>query len=141
MELDLRSEPYSVLRLAADAPAPVEVLAAQGFVSVTRTPDELSVVCPTAVAPPADEAEGGWRLLTARGPFDFALTGIMAALSTPLAEAGVPLFALSTYDTDHLMVREEHLHRAITALENAGHRVHAEVGRSSSPTNPSANDR
>ncbi|WP_143262041.1 ACT domain-containing protein, partial [Allokutzneria sp. NRRL B-24872] len=64
-------------------------------------------------------------VLTARGPFDFALTGIMAALSTPLAEAGVPLFALSTYDTDHLMVREEHLARAVAALENAGHRVHA----------------
>ncbi|MFB9908213.1 ACT domain-containing protein [Allokutzneria oryzae] len=124
VELDLRPEIYSVLRLAPDAPAPVEVLAAQGFVSISRTPEELSVVCPTEVAPLADQAEGGWRLLTARGPFDFALTGIMAALSTPLAEAGVPLFALSTYDTDHLMVRAEHLARAVAALRDAGHRVH-----------------
>jgi uncharacterized protein len=124
LTVQIRPGGYVVLRLPADAPVPAQLLAASdGLVSVTRTPDELSVVCPAALAVPAAESETGWRLLTVRGPFAFTLTGIMAALAGALAAAGVPLFAVSTYDTDHLLVKDDDLARAITALRDAGHEV------------------
>jgi hypothetical protein len=121
--VDVRPGDYSVARLAPDAPVPAGLLDAPGLVSVTRTPDELSIVCPTEVAPESDTGDRGWRLLTVRGPLEFTLTGIMAALSGELAAAGVSLFALSTYDTDHLLVKGENLERAILALSEAGHEV------------------
>lgn len=118
----VRPGDYVVLRLPSDAPAPDFGLT-DGLVSVTRTADELSVLCPAELAVPADQEESGWRLLTVRGPFEFALTGIMAALSSALAAAGVSLFALSTYDTDHLLVKNVDLARAVAALSEAGHEV------------------
>ncbi|MFD9739226.1 ACT domain-containing protein [Umezawaea sp. NPDC059074] len=121
--VDVRPGDYSVARLAPDAPVPAGLLEASGLVSITRTPDELSIVCPTEVAPESDTGEHGWRLLTVRGPLEFTLTGIMAALSGELAAAGVSLFALSTYDTDHLLVKGENLERAVRALSEAGHEV------------------
>jgi uncharacterized protein len=121
--VDVRPGDYSVARLAPDAPVPAGLLDSPGLVSVTRTPDELSIVCPTEVAPTADTNDHGWRLLTVRGPLEFTLTGIMAALSGELAAAGVSLFALSTYDTDHLLVKGENLDRAVRALSEAGHDV------------------
>lgn len=124
LTVDVRPGEYVVLRLPSDAPVPASLVAVGGgLVSVTRTRDELSVVCPAAAAVPADQVETGWRLLTVRGPFEFTLTGIMAALSGALAAAGVPLFALSTYDTDHLLVKDDDLARAVTALREAGHDV------------------
>ncbi|HEX6341768.1 ACT domain-containing protein [Umezawaea sp.] len=121
--VDVRPGDYSVARLAPDAPVPAGLLDAPGLVSVTRTPDELSIVCPTEVVPVSDTDDHGWRLLTVRGPLEFTLTGIMAALSGELAAAGVSLFALSTYDTDHLLVKGENLERAALALSEAGHDV------------------
>ncbi len=121
--VDVRPGDYSVARLDPDAPVPAGLLEASGLVSVTRTPDELSILCPTEVAPESDTGEHGWRLLTVRGPLEFTLTGIMAALSGELAAAGVSLFALSTYDTDHLLVKGENLERAVRALSEAGHEV------------------
>jgi hypothetical protein len=118
----VRPGDYVVLRLPADAPAP-QIGLIDGLVSMTRTAEELSVVCPAELAVPAEQSESGWRLLTVRGPFEFTLTGIMAALSGALAAAGVPLFALSTYDTDHLLVKDADLARAAVALRAAGHDV------------------
>lgn len=93
------------------------------FFAVTRTPGELSVVLPEAAVEAGWRAEKGWRCLAVAGPLDFALTGVLASLASPLAAAGVSLFAVSTYDTDYLLVREEDLARAVAALRNAGHRV------------------
>jgi len=121
--VDVRPGAYSVARLAPDAPVPAGLLDASGLVSVTRTPDELSIVCLTEVTPESDISDHGWRLLTVRGPLEFTLTGIMAALSGELAAAGVSLFAISTYDTDHLLVKSENLERAVLALSEAGHEV------------------
>jgi hypothetical protein len=123
--LDLRPGEYSVLKLAPDALVASGLLAANGLVSVTRTPDELSVVCPTVNAPEAVESEAGWRLLTARGPFEFTLTGILAALAGALAAAGVPIFVISTFDTDNVLVKQADLDRAVEALREAGHEVNA----------------
>jgi hypothetical protein len=125
LTVHVRPGGYAVLRFAGDADVPGGVLDGRiaGLVSVTRTSDELTVVCPEAYAAPADQAETGWRLLSAHGPFEFTLTGIMAALSGALAAAGVPLFALSTFDTDHLLVKAADLARAADALRDAGHEV------------------
>ena len=121
--VDVRPGEYAVARLPADAPVPAGLLDVPGLVSVTRTPDELSIVCPAEHAPEAGAVHTGWRLLTVRGPLEFTLTGIMAALSSELAAAGVSLFALSTYDTDHLLVKSGDLARAVQALRSSGHEV------------------
>jgi uncharacterized protein len=122
--LILLEERLAVCRLEPDAPVPA--WARGGFVSVTRTPEELSIVCAESALPEdAPRAELGWRVLQVAGPLDFELTGILSSISQPLAEADVPLFALSTYDTDYVLVREPDLERAVEALEGAGHTVYA----------------
>ena len=113
-----------VSRLAPDAPAPPLPPQATLF-AVTRTADELSIVCPAAEAPAGATIERGWRALQVAGPLDFALTGILAAIAGPLAAAGIALFAISTYDTDYVLVRAANLDEAIAALERAGHTVSA----------------
>ncbi|WP_020498386.1 ACT domain-containing protein [Sciscionella marina] len=124
LSIEAYPESYVVCRLAADAEPPAGVFAAAGLVSVTRTEDELSIVCPESVAPAgAQLTAGGWRRLTVHGPLEFSLTGIMAALSGALAEAGVSLFAVSTYDTDHILVKQSDLGRALEVLRTAGHEV------------------
>lgn len=92
-----------------------------GWWSVTRTPAELSVVCDESIVPEGVKREGGWRRIELAGPFDFALTGILASILNPLAEAGVPIFALSTFDTDWVLIPGEHLEKAKRALVGAGH--------------------
>ncbi|MDX8145264.1 ACT domain-containing protein [Lentzea sp. BCCO 10_0061] len=122
--VDVRPGEYAVTRLGADAPVPAGLLdLTDVLVSVTRTPAELSIIAPASFAVDGDTAEKGWRLLTVRGPLEFTLTGIMAALAGELAAAGVSLFALSTYDTDHLLVKHTDLERAVLALRAAGHEL------------------
>ncbi len=122
--LTLLEERLAVCRLEHDAPVPG--WARGDFVSITRTPEELSVVCAeTALPADAAQAELGWRALQVAGPLNFELTGILSSISEPLADAEISLFALSTYDTDYVLVREADLERAIEALEGAGHSVYA----------------
>ena len=94
-----------------------------GLHAVVRTAAELTVVCAAARVPDGVPAERGWRALAVEGPLDFALTGVLAALLVPLARAGVSIFAVSTHDTDHVLVRSERLGAAVEALRAAGHRV------------------
>jgi uncharacterized protein len=112
----------AICRLPADAPAPTLPADAPLF-SITRTPGELSIVCPLADAPADAGVEPGWRALQVAGPLDFALTGILAAIAAPLAQAGISIFATSTYDTDYVLVREGALPAALEALRQAGHAV------------------
>jgi hypothetical protein len=93
------------------------------FFSLTRTPDELSIVCSERTAPGAARVERGWRCLRVEGPLDFSLTGILAGLTSPLAERGVSVFSISTFDTDYLLVKHDQLAQARAALEEAGHLV------------------
>ena len=124
--LSLRVLPgeLAVCRLPADAATP-ELPARAPLAAITRTPDELSIVCRPADAPPGAEVEPGWRVLQVAGPLDFALTGILSAIAEPLAAAGISLFAVSTYDTDYVLVRETALPAAVAALRAAGHAVSA----------------
>jgi hypothetical protein len=122
LRLKLLAERFAVCRLPPDAPIPARPSVC-GLWSVTITDRELSVVLPEAAAPAGHPVELGWRALEVAGPLDFSLTGVMASLSTPLAEAGVSVFVVSTYDTDYVLVREPDLDRAQGALRDAGHGV------------------
>jgi hypothetical protein len=125
--IDVQPDEYTVLRLDPDTPIPPGLLTASGLVSMIRTEAELSLVCRSAHAGGVDaqRVEPGWRLLTVRGPLEFSLTGIMAMLAGTLAAAGVALFALSSFDTDHVLVKEGDLDRAITAFREAGHEINS----------------
>lgn len=125
MELDVHATLLAVCRLPSDDHIPGWVdLASQPLVSITRTDSELSIVLPEAGLPPGVAAETGWRAISVRGPLPFALTGTLASLSASLAEAGVPVLAISTYDTDWLLVGDARLGQATAALEDAGHQIH-----------------
>ncbi len=123
LAIDVAPGDYTVARLPTGTTPPVFEPDERALVSVTSTPTEVSVVCPTSVAPDTEHAHPGWRLLTVRGPLEFDLTGIMAALAGALAAAGVSLFAVSTFDTDHVLVKATDLQRAVAALREAGHEV------------------
>ncbi len=122
LDLDLLPSPFAVCRLPAGSSAPEWTAGA--LYSITYTADELSVVCPESAVPEAARSELGWRCLKVRGPLAFELTGVLASLASPLAKARVPLFALSTFDTDYLLVPGEALATALDALGAAGHRLH-----------------
>lgn len=122
LTLEILPGRYAVCRLAADAPAPAALLEpGPALLALVRTPDELSLVCPEQAAPSGVRAETGWAALKVLGPLDFALTGVLASLAGPLARAGVSIFAVSTFDTDYLLVREAALAAARAALESEGH--------------------
>jgi hypothetical protein len=108
----------AVCRLDADAPPPAWVFHAEArFFSVMRTPDETSVVCSEDDVPPSvARVDKGWQALKVDGPLPLTMTGVTAKLTTPLAAAGIPVFALSTYDTDYLLVKAEHLEHAVVLL-------------------------
>jgi hypothetical protein len=108
---------FAVCLLPPDAPAP------ERFWSLTRTEDELSVICTEDAVPHGATVQRGWRALRVAGPLDFTVSGVVAALTAPLAAAGISLLPVATYDTDHLFVREEALERAVAALSAAGHTV------------------
>jgi hypothetical protein len=110
---------YAIARLPADAEIPAWV--GGPFCSLTRTVDELSIVVAENLLPAGVTAEAGWRLLAVEGPLDFSQIGVLASLADPLTAAEVSLFAISTYDTDYLMVRRTDLQRAREVLEKAGH--------------------
>lgn len=122
LTLFLSPDEMTVARLPADAPIPAWAMAAP-FFSITRTPDELSILCPAAQTPAGIRAERGWRCLQVAGPLDFSLVGVLASLLSPLREAGVSVFVLSTYDTDYVLVKETHLSRALASLRAAGHEI------------------
>jgi hypothetical protein len=112
---------FAVCRLASDAPLPA--WAAGPLVSITRTPDELSIVCRREDVPDDVRCEPGWRCLRVAGLLEFALVGVLAGLLPPLADAGIPVFVVSTFDTDYLLVKEDRLEAAVAVLRGAGHRV------------------
>lgn len=126
LRLVLMSDPLAICRLAPDAGLPAWALEAP-YWSVTKTPNEISVVCPEDVVPPHVAASRGWRALRFEGPLPLDQTGILASVIGPLARARVSVFAVGTYDTDYVLIPSAQRVGAIAALESAGHTVSAGI--------------
>ncbi len=113
-------ENLAICRLAAGSTLP-QWSRQGGFFSVTNTAEELSIVCEESRVPAGTQTEKGWVALKLQGPFPFTLTGALSSFLSPLAEAKVPIFAISTFDTDYVLIKREHLEQAVAALAAAGH--------------------
>lgn len=113
---------FAVCRLDPSSPSPD--WPAGPVVSVTRTAEELSVVCAEEAVPAGTKAEAGWKALKLEGPVPFSTVGVVSSMTAPLAAQGISVFVLSTFDTDYLLVKEAMLARAAKALAHAGYPVH-----------------
>jgi hypothetical protein len=114
--------PYAIVRLAPEAP--VLAWATQGdFTSITRTAEELSIVCPSENLPRDLDSPHRWICLKLEGPFPFSQTGVLLSFIEPLSKNEIPIFAISTYDTDYVLIQEEWAGAAISALQAAGHEL------------------
>jgi uncharacterized protein len=119
-------ERLAVCRLASDARIPAGALQGK-FFCVVRTRDELSIVCSEDACsedrmPDGAAVERGWIALQLEGPFPSSMTGVLASFVQPLAAAQVPIFAISTFDTDYALIKRQDLERAVIALATAGHK-------------------
>jgi hypothetical protein len=125
VQLSILTPRLSICRLESDNGLPAW-LPTGGFLSITRTADELSIVCEERYVPDGVQSERGWVGLKVQGPIDFSQVGVLASLAKPLAESGVSIFAISTYDTDYLLVRGRDLEQSVALLAAAGHKIHRE---------------
>ncbi|HET9793359.1 MAG TPA: ACT domain-containing protein [Thermoanaerobaculia bacterium] len=110
---------WAVARLGPSDPLP-EWARAGAFSSITRTRDELSIVCAESSVPEGVRAERGWAMVKLAGPFPFDAIGVLQAFLSPLARAGISVFAVSTFDTDYVLMKRTDLERAIDVLATAG---------------------
>ena len=122
LNLLLLPDRYAVAQLPADAALP-EWWPTHGMRHAGWTDDELSLVCEETCVPDDVRCQRGWRMFKLQGPFDFALTGILKAVLDPLATAGVGIFAISTFDTDYVLVQEPQLDLTVKALRAHGHQL------------------
>ena len=113
---------YAILRLARDAPIPAWATTGE-FTSITRTADELSIVCPAGNVPEEISPGPCWTCLKLEGPFLFSQTGILLSFIQPLSGNGVPIFAVSTYNTDYILIQQEHMGGVVELLRQAGHEL------------------
>ena len=120
--MELKVLPYALSVCKVSSPAALDP---QGeFWFAARTDEEISLVCPTAAVPAGTtHREDGWRGFRIQGTLDFSLVGILSRISTLLADAGIGLFAVSTYNTDYILVKAEALGRALAVLRAAGYTV------------------
>lgn len=121
MHVKLMHGLYAIARL--DPGDPLPAWARGSFVSITRTPYELSVVCEEEFVPDEARAERGWRVFMLEGPIPFEVTGVASALIAPLAANGISVFLVSTFDTDYLLVKAAVVERATTLLSASGFEV------------------
>jgi len=116
---------YAVVRLSSDAAVPGWACFSNSgkddFASMTRTGEELSIVCPADNVSPDVHSPHRWICLKLEGPFPFSQTGVLLSFIGPLSENGIPIFAISTFDTDYVLVQEEHATGAVKLLRQAGH--------------------
>lgn len=122
LTMKLLAGTYGVSRLEASSPLP-SWASTGAFFSLTKTEDELSIVCDTAVIPEDIICEKPWKILKVQGPLDFALVGIVSKISKVLADNEVSLFVISTYDTDYILVKEKDTSKAVEALRHAFYEI------------------
>jgi hypothetical protein len=126
LSLHLLNETFTINKLPQFAEIP-SILAKGEMCFISRTDEELTIVCPDFMAPNNVQQELGWRCIRVDATMKLEETGILAALVQPLADAGVAVFSFSTFNTDYLFVMEEQLVNAVQALQKAGHEfVHKE---------------
>lgn len=123
MKLKILDSTFSVVKYPPTETIPVWALNASVY-SITRTDEELSIVCPSDSLPTNQEnmeAENDWKCMKVEGVLDFSLTGILSSLANPLAENKISIFAISTFNTDYLLVKSHSIEKARVILENEGH--------------------
>lgn len=126
LDLDLLPEEYAVCRLPAGSPIPASLAAGpdeKGVIALSWAPDELSIICPADRVPEGAVADTAWRCLRVANEVPLALTGVLASLIGPLADARVNIVTFSTYSTDYLLVPSVRLSEAVDTLHAAGHRI------------------
>jgi hypothetical protein len=121
--LSVVREKFGVSRFDAFREIPASVLESS-FFSITRTADELSIICPVKNIPPDAVSELNWRCLKVHGPLDFGTTGIISSLTGVLSVGKISVLTISTYDTDYILLRESELDRAVDLLIKKGHQIH-----------------
>jgi uncharacterized protein len=119
MKLTLSPYIFAVCRLEANSEIPSWSIRGS-FFSLSKSEDELSLVCEQVHVPSSIKSERDWRLFKVEGPLDFSLTGVLASIADPLARAKVSIFAISTFDTDYILIRDSALETAIEKLKSAG---------------------
>lgn len=122
LSLEVLDDPLAICRLAADAEAPPWAENCS-FLTISRTVDELSITIPESAVPAGVRCERNYRAIRVRGVLDLGLVGILASIARPLADAGISIFAISTFDTDYVLIRERDLSAARVALRAAGHEI------------------
>src|SRR5690242_18869595 len=123
LPLELLPDTLAVCRLEATAPLPAWAQQPSGFLTVSRTAEELSITAVQQMVPAGVACVRDYRALRVRGPLPLDLIGILAAIADPLADAGLSIFAISTYDTDYVLVKSQDLETALRVLERAGHQI------------------
>jgi uncharacterized protein len=123
MKLSLLPGTFAICRLSPEQGLPEWALRQGQLISVTLTPEELSIVCPAAAVPPEVQCERGWAALKVAGPLPLMMTGVLSSLVAPLAGAELPVFVISTYDTDYLLVKRDQLLEVKMELEQYGHQL------------------
>lgn len=122
LNMSLLKQNFGVCRLEKDEIIPQWCKNSE-FYSITKTMDELSIVCNLQSIPEGIKCEKPWKALKVEGPLDFSLIGILASISRLLAQEGISIFAISTYDTDYILVKEKDINKAIDALSSEGHKI------------------
>jgi hypothetical protein len=121
LRLELLDEPFSIHRFSPSAKIPEEVFD-EAFFNIVKTEEELSIVCRNSLTLNSERCHQGWSCIKVAGPLDLNATGILAKLSKVLAEARISIFAISTYDTDYILVKTEKAIEAVATLKTAGFR-------------------
>jgi hypothetical protein len=129
LPLELLTDTLAICRLDAGAAVPEWVEGSSAFLTITRTAEELSITALQRAVPAGMPCEGDYRAVRVRGPLPLNLIGILAAMADPLAEAGLGIFAISTYDTDYVLIKQRDLAIALEALERAGHEIRRQGDR------------
>ena len=122
LHLSLIKEKYGICTLPNSAPIPDWALN-ESLVSITSSEKELTIVCRQDIIPSQCKCDLDWRCFKVDGSFDLNQTGVISSLSSPLADAGISIYVISTYDTDYFMVKEENVEQAISVLSNSGHSI------------------
>ncbi|MEJ6950783.1 ACT domain-containing protein [Natronospora cellulosivora (SeqCode)] len=119
LSLKLMGEKLAISKISSNMPIPLWVLKSRDFYSITRTEDEMSIISVESSVPSGIESEKGWRAIKIEGKLDFSLVGIISSITTLLADAGISVFVMSTFNTDYILIKETSLSEAKVILSKA----------------------